>query len=66
MSQKCQNFNCPSREGCDNEWSKRTRTTVCPKGMHWMSQIQWIRYTQSKKTNPMPFNQHMEYGLGSE
>lgn len=60
---KCQNFECPSREGCKNGWAKRTRTTTCPEGMHWMSQIQWIRYTQSKVVNPMPFNQYMEYGL---
>lgn len=62
-TQKCNNFDCPLRENCENKYSDKGRKTICPEGMHWMSQTQWIRKTQSEKKNPMPFNQYMEYGL---
>ena len=63
MKQKCNNFECPLQKDCTNQWSKRTHKIVCPEGMHWMSQTQWIRKCQAEQKNPMPFNQYMEYGF---
>ena len=60
---KCNNFDCEFQSICKNQWSSRKRERICPDGMHFMSQIQQIRKTESEKLNSMPFNQYMEYGL---